>query len=123
MAANLYTQTVPVPIWNWDVVAFYGTDKAQLQRTLQPLGIACDCPSAIGHTWVVEDTPVVLWVKDIADTPTLAHEAMHAVFGMLAARGLKHSAESEEAYTYTVSHILESLRKGKWKKVPNDRKE
>lgn len=121
MTANLYTQTVPVSVWNWDVVAFYGTDRAQLQQTLRPLGISCDDVSALGQTWIIENAPIVVWVEDITDTATLAHEVMHAVFGMLAYRGLKHSAESEEAYTYTVSYILESLRTGKWKKVPHGR--
>lgn len=63
-----------------------------------------------------ERDPWLMWVEDGDKMPEVAHEAFHVTAGILRARGMKLSEESEEAYTYTLTALLEAFceKKG-WK--------
>lgn len=95
--------------WKWEVCFIQGGTPAQIERYVRQQGWTGDVSmqdGAAGHCWVCLGVPVVVWVASIKDIPCLVHETMHAVFGMFEARGLKHSRDSEEAYTYTVEDLL-----------------
>jgi hypothetical protein len=115
---RLYTTSVHVPIWNWDIVLFDGDDQDRFADILNDIGIDDECDAhAQGHAWVHTGKPIVIWVHTRDDFPTLAHEVMHAIFGMLDQRGLRHTSESEEAYTYTVSFVLNAALNQRWQRV------
>jgi hypothetical protein len=107
--------------WKWEVAVLQGGTPTQIERYVRANGWTGDftlLESHIGHCWVQDGMPVIVWVHAIADVPTLVHELMHAVFGMFAARGLKHGPDSEEAYTYTVEDLLRRvLRAQRWGRV------
>lgn len=67
-------------------------------------------PESIGCTFRQPRRPFVLWVRSLSDFPTLAHEALHVVSQLMLDRGIKHSADSEESYCYTLSYLLTSIR-------------
>lgn len=108
------------PIWNWAVTVLRG-DRDLLIEAADSMGYGLEMQNivggAIGHTWVSDDRPILIWVKDPTDRTTMVHEVMHAVFGMLEGRGLRHCSDSEEAYTYTVSYLLEQIERGKWRRL------
>jgi hypothetical protein len=102
--------------WKWEVCFIQGGTEAQVTKYVQEQGWDGDVSmqdGAMGHCWVRLGSPVVVWVQSVRDVPSLVHEIMHAVFGMFEARGLKHSRESEEAYTYTVEDLLRRVLEAK----------
>jgi hypothetical protein len=73
---------------------------------------------AAGHAYVEYGKPWLLWVESLTDVAALAHEALHVAAGVLECRGLKHTDASEEAYTYTMEHIMRTaLACRQWKAV------
>lgn len=74
--------------------------------------------NSCGHAYVAYGQPWLLWVESLKNVPALAHEALHVTTGVLEGRGLKHTAESEEAYTYTMEQILrEVLTAKRWRQA------
>jgi hypothetical protein len=103
--------------WHWEVGVAYGPPDKFETFAKEAFNVSINAFGK-GHCYVQEGVPVILWVEFIDDTPTLVHELMHAVFGILQGRGLQHCAESEEAYTYTVGQLLTDILACKtWKKV------
>lgn len=110
----------PNPVWGWDLVVFHGGTFAEVMLYVEKfIGISCEYTTeALGHCWIDNGKPLAIWIHDLKDIPTLVHELMHATFGMLGRRGLSHSGDSEEAYTYTLQHILTRvLAAKKWATV------
>jgi hypothetical protein len=71
-----------------------------------------------GHSFMVADKPWFIWVRQAPDPPTLAHEALHIVGGVLEMRGLRWSHDSEEAYAYTLAHIVRAAASPKgWQTI------
>jgi hypothetical protein len=108
--------------WKWEICFLQGGTREQLDRYVKEIGWGDDetglSDGSAGHCWVKAGTPIVVWVESLENVPALVHEIMHAVFGMFEARGLKHSRESEEAYTYTVEDLLRRvLGAKKWCRV------
>ena len=106
--------------WNWDVVALTGGCPNKLCELVMQLGMPIDDVSdgSTGHTFIYEGKPIIMWVQSLRQLDVLVHEIIHAVFGALDARGLKHCVESEEAYTYTVSELFRQVRAcKKWRRV------
>jgi len=98
--------------WKWEVsVIVGGTPAAALEFVHGTLKLydADFAEWALGWSFVQAGKPAVLWVHDASDIPTLVHEAIHVTSGILQARGLKHTPESEEAYTYTVESLLRAI--------------
>lgn len=59
-----------------------------------------------------------LWVRDIKDVASLAHEAFHTTSSVLASRGLQLCVASEEAYAYTLSYLMRRILAQKhWRAV------
>lgn len=111
---------VTVEPFKWEASIVYGGDRAQVDAYVKDVGIETDPVDAgsLGHTWVYAGSPGVVWVYDITDIPVLVHELMHLVSGVLEARGLKFSRDSEETYTYSVENLLRRvLHAKKWRRV------
>jgi hypothetical protein len=113
-------KTIELVPWKWQGVLVAGGTIAQFAALVKrDAGADIDAsPYSAGHAYVEYGKPWYLWVESIDDVPSLAHEAFHVTSGVLEGRGLKLSHESEEAYTYTLSHILTHAvnRKG-WERV------
>lgn len=106
--------------WKWEGAVCVGGTSADFVRFAKKW-IDVDVISgehAAGHAYVGYGKPWLLWVESLKNVPALAHEALHVTAGILEARGLKHSADSEEAYTYTMEEIIRNtLTAKKWKAV------
>ena len=117
---SLRALTVYLPLWKWDgVIIAGGTPQDCHDFVSTNMGTEIDVGEfTIGHAYVLSGQPWVLWVADLANIPALAHEALHITSGILEGRGLRHTEDSEEAYTYTMESILRAAlaRKG-WTKV------
>lgn len=120
--ASLFLLVVRLPIWEREIVVLYGRDYARLQKVLHTFGydpITDDVLDSMeGLCWNGTFSTPIIWLRDIHDLPTLAHEAMHAVFHVLRRCGVAHSEDSEESYLYTLTFLLAAIRDGKWKRVP-----
>lgn len=103
--------------WKWAGAVLVGGKSSEFAAFAKKY---CDADiqagaNAAGHAHVEYGKPFLIWVHSLRDIPALAHEAFHVTAGVLESRGLKHSAESEEAYTYTMEDILrQTLTAKKW---------
>lgn len=108
---------IPTDPWKWDIFVLHGPHDAFEDYARKTFKVSIDA-AGIGHTYMQEGLPVLIWVNDIGDIPVLVHELMHAIFGILSSRGLTHTPESEEAYTYTMGDVLgRVLKHTNWRKV------
>lgn len=112
---------VPLDIWKWGGCVLQGGTSAAFAKWAKS---ECDIDietgdHAAGHAHVSMSKPWLIWVESLSNTPTLAHEALHVVGGVLEARGLKYAEASEEAYTYTMEFIMRCALdpKAKWQRV------
>jgi hypothetical protein len=98
-------------MWKWDAVVLVGGTNAQVEAEIKRLGI--EQPNvgehSAGHAWVTYGKPCAIWVQTLRDIPCLVHEAFHLVHGVLEARGVKHSVDSEEAFAYTLEAFLRGI--------------
>lgn len=51
-------------------------------------------------------TNYIIFLKDLDNVPTIAHEAMHFVFDILEQKGVTYSKDSEESYTYLLGYVV-----------------
>ena len=110
-----YAVFSPSP-WKWEMCVFHGGTKDQFAASVKKhidADIGDTISGAMGYCYVEMDKPVMVWVHDIGDIPTLVHELIHAVFGMLNGRGLTHSKDSEEAFTYSLEAVLKAIMANK----------
>lgn len=112
---------VNLSLWKWEGVIAVGGTIADFIAFAKSHGAseihAEDGGHSVGRAYVELGVPWLLWVESLDDLPALAHEALHVTSGVLEARGLKHTHESEEAYTYTMEVILRAaLTAKKWEK-------
>lgn len=116
---------VPLDVWQWDGTVLTGGTGEDFNALLAELEFVekDDSPfskNSAGGCYVDEGKPWVIWVEDPKDLETLAHEALHVTFRVLSSRGLTHSEDSEEAYTYTLDAITRRVKRAKakdWKRV------
>lgn len=104
--------------WKWmGVVVVTKTRDDYVRYVKRTMGMTIELGSgSIGHAYVEYGKPWLLWLTSRNDAATLAHEALHIAAGVLEARGLKYSRESEEAYTYTMEYIIRSvLTNARWR--------
>lgn len=107
-------------VWKWEGVVFVGGSPSEYEaHAREEFGVNANVGSqSLGHTYVEYGKPWLLWVQSLDRVATLAHEALHVTSGVLEARGLKHTPESEEAYTYTMEAIINAtLTAKKWERV------
>lgn len=98
-------------IWKWEgcvVVGGTSGDFVAWAKRVFGIEIVTGEHSA-GHAYVAYGQPWLLWVESLKNIPALAHEALHIASGVLDGRGLKHTPESEEAYTYTMEAIMRAV--------------
>lgn len=101
---------VSLSIWQWDGAIIRGSWDAyrawaQKSSNAEPSVFDDGGEAPAGHAWVQAGRPWLLWTET-ADPAVLAHEALHVTAGVLGARGLSFTPESEEAYTYTMMAIM-----------------
>lgn len=107
--------------WKWDGMVLIGGSPDDF-KTFAKREIGADVETgsnSAGHAYVEYGKPWLLWVDSAKNVPALAHEALHVTAGVLLGRGLKHCANSEEAYTYTMEDILRQAldKRTKWRIV------
>lgn len=109
-----------LPLWKWEGAVLHGgtsQDFAQWAKKHLDADITPGA-NAAGYAYLAYGIPWALWVEDIKNVPNLAHEVFHITTGLLEARGLTLSNASEEAYTYTLEHILlRVLSNKKWSRA------
>jgi hypothetical protein len=114
------TIDVDLDIWKWQGCVCVGGTSADFAAWAKKF-IDADITTgsnAAGHAYVAYGKPWLLWVESLKNVAALAHEALHVAAGVLEARGLKHGDQSEEAYTYTMEHIIRrTLAAKKWTKA------
>lgn len=114
------TKVIRLSLWKWDgVLVAGGTAEDFAAFAKRDIKAVVDVGThSAGHAYVEYGRPFALWVESLDNVPALAHEALHITSGVLEARGLKHTPESEEAYTYTMEAIIrEALRRQGWRRV------
>lgn len=112
---------VALSMWKWEGVIAVGGTIAEFVAFAKQHGATKieETASTTGRAYVELGVPWFLWVKSLDDVPALAHEALHVTSGILECRGLKHTADSEEAYTYTMEGIIRAaLTATEWETVP-----
>lgn len=99
---------VNLSLWKWEGVIAAGGTIAEFIAFAKAEGATKieETAATAGRTYVELGVPWFLWVETLDDIPALAHEALHVTSGILECRGIKHTAESEEAYTYTMEGII-----------------
>ena len=117
---SLREQTFRLGMWKWDAVVLVGGTHDEVEAEIKRMGI--EQPNvgeySAGHAWVTYGKPCAIWVQTLRDIPCLVHESFHLVHGVLEARGVKHSADSEEAFAYTLEAFLHSILEcKKWHEV------
>lgn len=111
---------VNLDIWKWQGCVLVGGTSADFAAWAKKY-LGADITTnagAAGHAYVEYGKPWLIWVESLKNIPTLAHEALHATAGILEGRGLKYDGASEEAYTYTMEHIIrQTLAAKRWRQV------
>jgi hypothetical protein len=112
-----YIELVP---WKWEgLVVLGGTVDDYRAHVKRELHVDLDPGAhAAGHSYVEYGKPFAMWVERADNLPAIAHEAFHVTSGVLEGRGLKHTAESEEAYTYTMERLIaHCVNRSGWRAV------
>lgn len=105
---------VYVAVWKWGGWVLVGPSKDYPGFMKQQLDTVDELkPNIGGHTTIDEDKPWVLWVPDLCDHAVLAHEAFHVAYAVLDTRGVKLSVDSEEAFAYTIEHVVRTVMEAK----------
>ena len=106
--------------WKWEGCVLVGGTSAEFAvwaKKYIDADIETGTNAAV-HAHVAYGKPWLLWVATLRDVPALAHEALHVAAGVLEGRGMKFTADSEEAYTYTMEHIIrEVLACKRWREA------
>lgn len=105
---KLRMKMVVMKPWKWDGIVLTG-GNSQDYKSFVKREFDADVETnayAVGHAHMQAGIPFSLWVESLDNIPALAHEALHITAGLLEARGLKFSVDSEEAYTYTMEDLI-----------------
>jgi hypothetical protein len=107
-------------VFHIPIVCVWGvTAKEFAEFTLRKFGLVVDADTLSGDGVFVSathegrDIGIVGFPHKFTGTPheyaMLAHECLHATIEMLGSRGLKLKDASEEAYTYYMDYLIETL--------------
>lgn len=112
-------KVINLAIWKWDGTVVVCEDRRDYERFALAEGVTLDqYDHSNGHAYVEDAKPWLLWIPKIEMVPELVHEAVHIACGVLDARGMTHRRESEEAYCYTIEHIVRNtLNPDGWSSV------
>lgn len=110
-AAPMKVKMVRLELWKWHGALLCGGTERQMDVFVKKhvgdgFATTGDGCVAMARAIVQADKPFVLWVDDIRDVASVAHEALHIASGVLEARGVRHVPQSEEAYTYTMEYLI-----------------
>lgn len=94
--------------WRKDLVVLHGGSQQQLADIIRADLSALYVPNehTRGHVFLYEGKPYVLWVAHLEDVLSVVHEAQHVTFAVLRSRGIRPGAATEEAFAYTLEHIV-----------------
>lgn len=93
--------------WKWEGCVAVGGSTDDVASLAKDIGLSIELSGHERGRAVVEmGKPWLLWLESLDDPAVLAHEALHIASGVLEQRGLKHTADSEEAYTYTMEDLM-----------------
>lgn len=109
-------------LWGWDGAIVVGGTFHKLtiflREYIQEAPLVIGQPPPIGYCHLVPAKPWVMWVESLKDPTIVAHEALHITCGVLDSRGVRLVMESEEAFTYTMQHVMRmAYEKKGWKRV------
>lgn len=99
---------ISLDLWRWQGAAYSGGTEEKFLRGL-PFSHNLEPQGAVGMGIVNPGYPWALWVKDIYDPSTIAHEAFHIVAKVLDFKGLSLCEHSEESYAYTLDYIMDQV--------------
>ena len=110
---------IPIPLYRAKLHVFFGTPEAcaeaMRKENVPELEIEEWKKNTKGFEGMYhEDNDFrLLWITEVPATVgrygELAHEIEHAVFYLLNSRGLKHTEESDEAYSYLTGFLFEEI--------------
>jgi hypothetical protein len=102
---------VNLSLWKWEGLVVVGGTTEDFVALAKRQGATRIDDTAVssGRAYVELGVPWMLWVETLEDVPAIAHEAFHVTCSVLECRGLKHTIESEEAYTYTMEAIIRAV--------------
>lgn len=112
---------VNLPMWRSSGLVFIDKNPAVMKKYVLKnlyLDLQQDLSDAAGFAWTPEEDPNhwIIWLANGRDIPELTHEAFHITSNVLRHRGVVLSNDSEEAFAYTltsiVDQILAGIRKG-----------
>lgn len=102
---------IKVEIYHTEVWFFISPKRDKVDEFCRKYNIPKINGSAIGATFVGNDTHVVIWVKSLKDFSTLAHEITHACFTILCRVGIDVDCNNHEALTYLQSFLIDKVLK------------
>jgi hypothetical protein len=113
-----YRQIIVCP-WAWDGFVIEGGTTESVNKLMKEMtngaDVQFDTAAGNGFAFTQPGKPWLIWVETLDDVAVLAHEALHATFAILRRAGMEFSHDSEEAYTYTMTDILDrALYKKGW---------
>ena len=104
--------------WKFCVIVFHGEPKLFQDYAKKKYKEEIDLEHSLGYTMFTPGAPIIVWLKDLKNITTMSHELLHATSFILRDRGLKHTYDTEEAYTYTFTDLLDKVMKNKrWFRV------
>jgi len=105
--------------WSWAPTPELFAEE--MKRTLPNLTITPIPEQGNGHCEIIFDGQQyfpIIWVSNPDEPWVLAHELEHFVHWLLGYKGLKFTDDSEEAYAYLLSYLMqlmmESRREGRY---------
>lgn len=118
------TKIIQIPIYHHTLQVLFG-DSQELKDTLikeykldecEVCSMTDNISRYSGSMWYVEKTgDFYLWCENvpntISDYGTLVHELQHFVFIFLGNKGLNHTEDSDEAYSYLMEYMYVEIDK------------
>lgn len=103
---------ISLSLWRFSGIAFSGGTFEEFERFLKEVfNIELAFPAAPAGCYVFDNVNDIwlIWVKSSTSHGEIAHEASHVAFRVLNRLGLVHTEDSEEAFTYTLTYILDQF--------------
>lgn len=119
-AANL-TVVVSLEVFKTAVYFFFGSEeyyKEQLKKRTGQAGSG-DIPGSpcAGHyckytDWQANENWHVVWVKDMNNIGTIAHECFHAATGVMDTIGvIYHNNTANEVFAFVIGHLVKNVQR------------
>ncbi len=94
-----------IPIWNYRYNLIIEKDEKKVNKFLGEDFFNSDTNGA----FIKNQEYNIIWLRDLKNIPTIAHEVLHMVFDVANSKGLEYSLGSEESYTYLIAFIIDQI--------------